>query len=562
MNDEKAAALILLVPLYGAAPAAPVIFTALGSATTLARGHYYVEADKELTAPLTIPADATVDLCLNGHALKYVGEDKSSVIKIAPGGTLNICDCNGDGGSHTVIDPTTEKEVTIAGGLITGGTGVPENPSTTYQFCGGGVYLRSSKDILELHGGQVSYNTATGSGDGGGIYLYEGTLTMDGDSRVAYNKGGGVHKGKITMAGNAAVTGNLSRSSGTGGVDANGSFCSLTMSDNASITNNHALSNTSTSAGGVWTSYGTVTVSGGAKIWGNTQGNDAVPSDVLIGSSREEEHVLTIGGPLTAKAKIGVRLKGNDTQQVITTGGGAGYFDNFVCQHLGRHLLAKDGELHLVPNAITQQPTAQAPTVAVNYAPEDIGYQWYPAAATPKALTTDDDSDTNIKASIYESMDGDSSSCADGVWTASTGSLYANYFEIPDLKTGDVVTVTLLTEAPEDSKLQLLCGNGWVICPTETGKLVYTLLATADRQSSSLVIILPDYDSTAPKITATLTRTTLGAAVSGQTAKTLDTASLSAGDYLCRVTWPDGTYLDTDIVTHTPPALPHTHASA
>lgn len=249
MNDEKAAALILLVPLYGAAPAAPVTFTALGSATTLARGHYYVEADKELTAPLTIPADATVDLCLNGHALKYVGEDKSSVIKIAPGGTLNICDCNGDGGSHTVIDPTTEKEVTIAGGLITGGTGVPENPSTTYQFCGGGVYmsssrssdpaatlrlyggsiagntayegggvyLRSSKDILELHGGQVSYNTATGSGDGGGIYLYEGTLTMDGDSRVAYNKGGGVHKGKITMAGNAAVTGNLSRSSGTGG---------------------------------------------------------------------------------------------------------------------------------------------------------------------------------------------------------------------------------------------------------------------------------------------------------------------------------------------------------
>lgn len=124
---------------------APVIFTALGSATTLARGHYYVEADKELTAPLTIPADATVDLCLNGHALKYVGEDKSSVIKIAPGGTLNICDCNGDGGSHTVIDPTTEKEVTIAGGLITGGTGVPENPSTTYQFCGGGVYMSSSR---------------------------------------------------------------------------------------------------------------------------------------------------------------------------------------------------------------------------------------------------------------------------------------------------------------------------------------------------------------------------------------------------------------------------------
>lgn len=67
--------------------------------TTLAAGtKYYLDGDTVLNAALSVSGSGIVDLCLNGHNLtsRYAGE-KTWLITVPAGATLNVYDCNGNG---------------------------------------------------------------------------------------------------------------------------------------------------------------------------------------------------------------------------------------------------------------------------------------------------------------------------------------------------------------------------------------------------------------------------------------------------------------------------------
>ena len=178
---------------------------------------------------------------------------------------------------------------TMNGGTITGNTATATKASGANSY-GGGVYVTGS--AFTMSGGTVSSNTVTVSagtnGFGGGVYA-DGAFTMSGTAKISSNRapqgggaytvsafgmsggeisdntatasGGGVYAGSVSMTG-GVISGNAAASSG-GGVYTAGT---LTMSGTAKISGN-SVSGTAVNGGGVHA--GTV-IMGGGEISGNT----------------------------------------------------------------------------------------------------------------------------------------------------------------------------------------------------------------------------------------------------------------------------------------------------
>lgn len=595
-----------------------VTFSALGDSATLTAGSYYLDSDKTLTAPLTVPDGATVDLCLNGHALTYVGtDDTHSVITVGDGATLNLCDCDGSGGSHTFTSPVTNEAVTISGGLITGAHRVAEWPK---EEAGGAIY---SKGNVNLYGGTVAGNTGL---YGGGVYL-NGTnktanlaFTMYG-GQVCHNKstnsGGGVY---LKPCADPANTGfvlhggeihhNKTNNAG-GGVNASGTRITILM-DGGSIHHNTAKG----SGGGLY-SYASTTSLLGGSIHDNTTESDRVGG---VYPSSSSSAVVTLGGGMTITGntaaggaasnlytyyqmtvqddftgQVGIHTGNNDFylgRPLFRGAEGAslesklGQFCPDVPGQCAELLTGENaGKLTLSRIAITTQPTADTPTVGVNYAPEGISYQWYTARRLGEAVT-----DQN--ATPYEDIHPTSARSswpiasfdeANGTWTSSQSRQDDNggYFVI-GMKAGDALTVTI----PADQMPQMPKDQTWALVlqgddslaayfdPSETssegvtvatgadGAVTVTYLIPADGEYTLMAGRLyyevdDDYvDLLTPVISAVWTHVVPVDAVTGQTAATL--SAPAPGDYLCQVAWPDGTVLNSRPVTFAAP--PHKHA--
>lgn len=254
---------------------------------TLSAGSYYLTEDITTAMTITVSENQEVTLCLNGHALTYSNsETKASVITVKGGATLNLCDCNGSNGSHTITSPVTNESVTIAGGLITGGTG-NKNPGTVETVTyGGGIYVEGTLNMyggnisgniprgsetlegggvytpaklegkigtFNLYGGSVSHNKAEGGG--GGVRI-DGTMNMYGGSisdNIAYNGGGIVNYGTLNISGGAVKnnkTNNTVQQLGSGGGVLN--FGYMTLSGTGEISGNSAGGNDYASGGGVY----------------------------------------------------------------------------------------------------------------------------------------------------------------------------------------------------------------------------------------------------------------------------------------------------------------------
>lgn len=223
------------------------------SEKTLNSGTYYLCNNVNLTHPLVIRGNVTLDL--NGFVLKITGS--GSVIKIESG-TLTLVDSNpsaehkftNDGNDKPWrLDETAGAEK-VKGGVITGGTG------STYKY---------NNDI-----GQIVYNDC-----GGGMFVAPGaSFVMEGGNIVgcsAGKSGGGV---KVTNDGDFKMSsGTISgcTAGGGGGIDNRGT---TTLSDNAKIKSCSATGTEIDDRGGGVCSYRNLTVSGSMVISGCTAQNN------------------------------------------------------------------------------------------------------------------------------------------------------------------------------------------------------------------------------------------------------------------------------------------------
>ncbi len=219
------------------------------SEKTLNSGTYYLCNNVNLTHPLVIQGDVTLDL--SGFVLKITGS--GSVIKIESG-TLTLVDSNPDAIHKFVKEATglwtlNENAGTeiVKGGVITGGIGREHSFSSVYgsisENGGGGVFINQDASFV-MEGGNIvgcsavgEHNTAGGvlvarsasfvmkagkiagctAARGGGVYVADrdgdyalGSFTMNGGTiewcvaygSAAYDDGGGVNNlGSFTMNG-------------------------------------------------------------------------------------------------------------------------------------------------------------------------------------------------------------------------------------------------------------------------------------------------------------------------------------------------------------------------
>lgn len=220
--------------------------------TTLTAGEYYLCNNVNLTHPLVIQGDVTLDL--NGFVLQYENSGANdSVIKIESG-TLTLVDSNPDA-IHKFVKNTDDLWMLdesqgagiVRGGIITGGIGREHSFSSVYgsisENGGGGVFINQDASFV-MEGGNIvgcsavgEHNTAGGvlvarsasfvmkagkiagctAARGGGVYVADrdgdyalGSFTMNGGTiewcvaygSAAYDDGGGVNNlGSFTMNG-------------------------------------------------------------------------------------------------------------------------------------------------------------------------------------------------------------------------------------------------------------------------------------------------------------------------------------------------------------------------
>ena len=218
---------------------------------------------------------------------------------------------SGSGGGVYVY---TSGTFNMNGGTISG----------NHARLGGGVYVYQNGSF-NMKGGEIRNNQAANgsSGEGGGVYVYGGTFTMDGGTisgNTAIENGGGVYvnKNSFTM-GDGTISGNTANAAGGGVYMYSGSF---TMTG-GSITGNGAGRNGN---GVSIESSVSCQLSGKAKIAENT-GNGT--GNLYINDGNAERSITK----LTAGAQLGIYFSRQADMKVAT--GDQGSFGYLTCENEG-----------------------------------------------------------------------------------------------------------------------------------------------------------------------------------------------------------------------------------
>ena len=209
------------------APAGHAHITKFEAGTTVASGYYYLDADVSRTAVVTVAANTTVYLCLNGHALQFNANASSAVINVN-GGTLYLMDCQEHTGTGTIKHVQgTGSAVNVLAGTFVMESGKLSNNTSAY---GGGVDVSGTGTFI-MNGGTITTNTATGTYGGGGVYVHSANamFIMNGgtikDNNSTADDGGGVYhnSGTFNMYG-GTISGNTSKDDGGGVYHNSGTF--------------------------------------------------------------------------------------------------------------------------------------------------------------------------------------------------------------------------------------------------------------------------------------------------------------------------------------------------
>ena len=271
----------------------------------------------------TAPQGGGVYVC--GSFTMYGGEISGNEANYSGGGGVVV----ENGGTFTMKNGTiSDNAVNGTGCTYYGGGGVDVNYDGTFTMEGGTISRNKYQgtDGSYVGGGGVHVRGITNPKKSYTPFIMKGGTISDNETNFT---GGGVYVGQnttFTMKGgtisnNKAATVGPNRSGGGGGVYAYGSFTMTggEISGNNCDGSNYSgyLSGDGCLGGGVYVvemdDDAAMTVSGAAKITGNTQGssNDSTISNVYLPSDK----TITIGGELTSAAgSIGVTTATDPTE--------------------------------------------------------------------------------------------------------------------------------------------------------------------------------------------------------------------------------------------------------
>ena len=467
----------------------------------LTTGHYYLSGD--VTPTSTIHIVGQVYLCLNGCTLSYSGDvssDSDSIggmILLDDEAVLNICDCKG------------------------GGSIVYDHSSSTWRKS---TILVKGKSTLNLYGGSVikEKGTETTAVDlnyyaGANFYMYGGKVENR-STQNTYNTYavhvGGKPGNQVKRSDVKLYEGEVgSRGYGIRVYDAKPSILvagGKIESDNTAIAVGDA----------------SLTLQGKPII--KTTEDDSAAIKVGSNNIKVEDSFAP-----TSPVSVG------DTSETFGTASSADKAQYFTSFESGKFVAYDNGTLKFTACAITQQPTKDNSYTVKGNAPDSkLSYQWY-AAKKGEITVTDAVAKKSADARYLNSWNEWRVKCGNEI---DCFTLYMNE--------GDVLTLSRILGG-WDTKVSI---SDRTVQESDDGTYTFTAPAAGEYtlKISARAFIVDDSnvpDRSDLSFEAAL-RTLVPdmAKPAGGTAAALDTAGLSAGKYICQVTWEGKSTLNSGVV--------------
>lgn len=454
--------------------------------------YIYLANNVEIEDALTIPQGHTLYLCLNGKTISYNGEgiiynNGGGLIYI--NGAATICDCENTG---CIKYEKTQKYIQI---------------STIHSW-----------GTLNLYGGTISRMNANDNGhairtrSGSEFNMYGGTVSNDGTEAALWlENDANIYGGEITCTNGR-------------GID--------TYTWNNRINLLVAGGRISAGEEAIALSGVDLTLSGQPTI--TSTGTDSAVIDAGA-------DIIKIADSFAPARCISVSKSGdNDTfaepvEGVASLADKAQYFTSF---ENGKFVAYDNGTLKFTACAITQQPTKDNSYTVKGNAPDSkLSYRWY--AAKEGEITVTDAVARKGENADYNSWGWEVPCDSNGV---DCFTLYMNKGEVLTLSgiAGGRVTEVLISGSKAEKQ------DSWTYIFTAPATGEYTLKISAmgfnmddsnvpDRSDLSFEAALRTLvpDTTKPM---------------GGTTAVLATTGLSAGDYICQVTWEGKSTLNSGVV--------------
>lgn len=456
--------------------------------------YIYLANNVEIEDALTIPKDHTLYLCLNGKTISYRGAGiyASGLIYIAGGGALTICDCQNTGCIKYEKAQSSDQISTI-----------------------------HSWGTLNLYGGTISRMNTNNSGHAirtrstSKFNMYGGTVSNDGATSALYLENAtNIYGGVITCTNGIGID--------TAG-EGNNYIDLLIAGGTISAGKKEAIDLSATA----------LTLSGQPTI--TSAGTDSAVIDAGA-------NIIKIADSFAPAHCISVSKSGDNDTFAEPVEGGASLADKaqyFTSFESGKFVAYDNGTLKFTACAITQQPTKDNSYTVKGNAPDSkLSYRWY-AAQEGEITVTDAVAKKSANASYWNASKKWQVKCGDKI---DCFTLYMNKGEVltlSDISRGWVSEISISgTEVTEDN------GTYTFTAPV-AGE--YTLKISATGRNDYYPDDYPgDYYLSFKAALRTFVPDTANPA--GGTAAVLATTGLSAGDYICQVTWEGKSTLNSGVV--------------
>lgn len=466
----------------------------------LTTGHYYLSDN--VTPTSTIHIVGQVCLCLNGCTLSYSGivsSDSDSIggmILLDDGAVLNICDCKGGGSIVYNYDSSTWRKSTI---LVKG--------ESTLNLYGGSVIKENGTETTAV---DLNYYA------GANFHMYGGKVENR-STRNPYNTYAVYVGGK---PGDQVKRSDVKLYEGE--VGSRGYGIRVFIASPSILV-----------AGGKIESDNTAIAVGDASL--TLQGKPIIKTTeddsaaIKVGSNN-----IKVEDSFAPTSPVSVE----NTSEMFGTASSADKAQYFTSFESGKFVAYDNGTLKFTACAITQQPTKDNSYTVKGNAPDSkLSYRWY-AAQEGKITVTDAVAKKSADARYSNAWNEWQVKCGNEI---DCFTLYMNKGDVltlSDISDGRVSKVSISgTEVTEDEREYTFtapAAGEYTLKISATGRNDYPGDYPGDPYlnfKAALLTLVPD--TTKPM---------------GGTAAALDTAGLSAGKYICQVTWEGKSTLNSGVV--------------